>query len=168
MTPYALGILAARRRGVPVHLKQAFAQGFADAFEKRAGVSPEMLRLALRKVLESENNPATSWYDSGEANERAEVLKAEQAAARPRKWYQRKPAPVPRYSPRYSKDEVMAALSEMFVDPDIAENKDENLIQLSARPRTEHHINVLDRIYGGHVPTAQFVGGKNVGTGFDG
>jgi len=127
-----------------------------------------MLQLALQKVLESENTPPTSWYDISEAHELAEVLKAEQAAARPRKWYQSKPAPVPHYLPRYSKDEVMAALKEMFADPDIAENADENSIRLSARPRTEHHIDVLDRIYGGHVPTAQFVGGKFVGTGFDG
>ena len=36
MTPYELGVLAAQRRNVPGHLKQAYAEGFAGAFEKRA------------------------------------------------------------------------------------------------------------------------------------
>ena len=34
MTPYELGILAAQNANVPGHLKQAYVQGFAGAFEK--------------------------------------------------------------------------------------------------------------------------------------
>ena len=36
MTPYELGMLAARTQQIPEHLKQAYAQGFAGAFEKSA------------------------------------------------------------------------------------------------------------------------------------
>jgi len=36
MTAYDLGIIAAGRRNVPGHLKQAYAQGFAGAWEKAA------------------------------------------------------------------------------------------------------------------------------------
>jgi hypothetical protein len=41
MTPYELGILAAQRRNVSDHLKQAYARGFAVALEKRAQGMPE-------------------------------------------------------------------------------------------------------------------------------
>ena len=41
MTPYELGALAAQRANVPGHLKQAYAQGFAESVEKRAQGMPE-------------------------------------------------------------------------------------------------------------------------------
>jgi hypothetical protein len=46
MTPYELGQLAARTQQVPGHLKQACAQGFAGAFEKRAGTKGGLKGLA--------------------------------------------------------------------------------------------------------------------------
>ncbi len=36
MTAYELGVLSAQQRNIPGHLKQAYALGFAGAFEKRA------------------------------------------------------------------------------------------------------------------------------------
>jgi len=50
MTPYDIGLRAAQQVNVPGHLKEAYAQGFADTFEKKAAPpirSPEDIKALL-------------------------------------------------------------------------------------------------------------------------
>ena len=50
MSPYLLGIFVAQHRNVANHLKQAYAQGFAEVLEKRAELSPEEKKRILDLV----------------------------------------------------------------------------------------------------------------------
>ena len=56
MTAFELGILVAQRRNVPGHLKQAYADGFAGALEKRAQEVPSNTEAILSLIGEHARN----------------------------------------------------------------------------------------------------------------
>lgn len=64
MTPYELGILAAQRRNVSGHLKQAYARGFAGVMEKRAELSDNTKRILAGLLIGGGTGAAVSAADA--------------------------------------------------------------------------------------------------------